>query len=260
MDDGDQDYDVPPCGTSAAGWEVGLVCGRIWIPSRQLVVPRSIRKWGNGRETLCSRVRSLSIIMMIGFNFGFSAFLNGAFLGSGQGRPESDPSGGTDLVNVTYTFPVGSIQRDNILTVVVDNMGIHENWNANDEFKAPRGIRGYELLGSGDFTSWKLTGNVDGENTKDIIRGPLHEGGLYVERIGAIFPNYKFTSAWNSSKTDASCSPYVGINKAGIKAYKTKFNLSIDQSTDVTVAFKLDRNPNSNYRARLYVNGWQFGR
>ncbi|KAF8670795.1 Beta-galactosidase, domain 3 [Rhizoctonia solani] len=211
-----------------------------------------------------------------GFNFGFSAFLNGAFLGSGQGRPESDPSGGTDLVNVTYTFPVGSIQRDNILTVVVDNMGIHENWNANDEFKvgfyiyqlllalirfkAPRGIRGYELLGSGDFTSWKLTGNVDGENTKDIIRGPLHEGGLYVERIGAIFPNYKFTSAWNSSKTDASCSPYVGINKAGIKAYKTKFNLSIDQSTDVTVAFKLDRNPNSNYRARLYVNGWQFGR
>ncbi|CAE6491515.1 unnamed protein product, partial [Rhizoctonia solani] len=195
-----------------------------------------------------------------GFNFGFSAFLNGAFLGSGQGRPESDPSGGTDLVNVTYTFPVGSIGRDNILTVVVDNMGIHENWNANDEFKAPRGIRGYELLGSGDFTSWKLTGNVDGENTKDIIRGPLHEGGLYVERIGAIFPNYKFTSAWNSSKTDASCSPYVGINKAGIKAYKTKFNLSIDQSTDVTVAFKLDRNPNSNYRARLYVNGWQFGR
>ncbi|QRW20547.1 glycoside hydrolase family 35 protein [Rhizoctonia solani] len=166
-----------------------------------------------------------------GFNFGFSAFLNGAFLGSGQGRPESDPSGGTDLVNVTYTFPVGSIERDNILTVVVDNMGIHENWNANDEFKAPRGIRGYELLGSGDFTSWKLTGNVDGENTKDIIRGPLHEGGLYVERIGAIFPNYKFTSAWNSSKTDASCSPYVGINKAGIKAYKTKFNLSIDQST-----------------------------
>ncbi|KAF8751739.1 Beta-galactosidase, domain 3 [Rhizoctonia solani] len=166
-----------------------------------------------------------------GFNFGFSAFLNGAFLGSGQGRPESDPSGGTDLVNVTYTFPVGSIQRDNILTVVVDNMG------------SPR-YPWLRTARSGDFTSWKLTGNVDGENTKDIIRGPLHEGGLYVERIGAIFPNYKFTSAWNSSKTDASCSPYVGINKAGIKAYKTKFNLSIDH----------------NYRARLYVNGWQFGR
>ncbi|CAE6436343.1 unnamed protein product [Rhizoctonia solani] len=195
-----------------------------------------------------------------GFNFGFSAFLNGAFLGSGQGRPENDPSGGTDLVNVTYTFPTGAVGRDNVLTVVVDNMGLHEDWNANDEYKAPRGIRGYELLGSGDFTSWKLTGNVDGEDTKDIIRGPLHEGGLYVERIGAIFPNYKFTSAWNSSKTDASCTPFVGITKAGIKAYKTKFNLNIDQSTDVTIAFKLDRDPTTNYRARLYVNGWQFGR
>ncbi|KAH7318896.1 glycoside hydrolase superfamily [Rhizoctonia solani] len=207
-----------------------------------------------------SGATGVKISVQGGFNFGFSAFLNGAFLGSGQGRPENDPSGGTDLVNVTYTFPVGTVGRDNVLTVVVDNMGIHEDWNGNDEFKAPRGIRGYELLGSGDFTSWKLTGNVDGENTKDIIRGPLNEGGLYVERIGAIFPNYKFTSAWNSSKTDASCTPYVGINKAGIKAYKTKFNLSIDQSTDVTIAFKLDRNPSSNYRARLYVNGWQFGR
>ncbi|CAE7133094.1 unnamed protein product, partial [Rhizoctonia solani] len=188
-----------------------------------------------------------------GSNFGFGAFLNGAFLGS-------DPSGGATPTNVTYTFPTGSIGRDNVLTVVVDNMGSNEDWNADDDYKEPRGIRGYELLGGGDFTSWKLTGNVDGEDTKDIIRGPLHEGGLYVERIGAIFPNYKFTSAWNSSKADTSCTPFVGINKAGIKAYKTKFNLSIDQATDVTIAFKLDRNPSSNYRSRLYVNGWQFGR
>ncbi|CAE6542312.1 unnamed protein product [Rhizoctonia solani] len=191
-----------------------------------------------------------------GTNFGFSAFLNGAFLGSGPGISNK----GAELVNVTYTFPTGSVGRDNVLTVVVDHMGIYEDWDGDDGYKSPRGIRGYELLGGGDFTSWKLTGNVDGEDTKDIIRGPLHEGGLYVERIGAIFPNYKLTSAWNSSKTDASCTPYVGINKAGVKAYKTKFNLSIDQSTDVTISFKLDRNPSSDYRARLYVNGWQFGR
>lgn len=42
-----------------------------------------------------------------GYNFGFSAFLNGQFLGSGQGRSGSDPAGGIDLVNATYTFPTG---------------------------------------------------------------------------------------------------------------------------------------------------------
>ncbi|KAG9085345.1 hypothetical protein FRC06_003654 [Ceratobasidium sp. 370] len=194
-----------------------------------------------------------------GFNFGYSAFLNGVFLGSGQGRPENDPSGGTELVNATYTFPAGVVGSKNVLTIVVDNMGIHEDWNGNDEYKSPRGVRGYELLGGGDFSSWKLTGNVDGEDIKDIIRGPLNQGGLYVERIGAIYPNYKFTSAWNSSKSDASCTPYAGISKAGIKAYKTKFSLNIDQSTDTTISFKFQNPPNSNYRARLYVNGWQFG-
>ncbi|CAE6538539.1 unnamed protein product [Rhizoctonia solani] len=190
-----------------------------------------------------------------GYNFGFSAFLNGQFLGSGQGRSGSDPAGGIDLVNATYTFPTGLAGKENVITVVVDNMGLDEDWNSRDEFKAPRGIRGYQLIGGGDFSSWKLTGNVDGEETKDIIRGPLNQGGLYVERIGAIYPNYS-TAAWNTS----GCSPFTGINKAGITAYKTKFSLSIDQTTDVPVAFKFERTPTSNYRVMLYVNGWQFGR
>ncbi|KAG8752322.1 hypothetical protein FRC11_008497, partial [Ceratobasidium sp. 423] len=190
-----------------------------------------------------------------GYNFGFSAFLNGQFLGSGQGRSGSDPAGGIDLVNATYTFPAGLVGRENVITVVVDNMGLDEDWNSRDEFKAPRGIRGYELIGGGDFSSWKLTGNVDGEETKDIIRGPLNQGGLYAERIGAIYPSYS-TAAWNTT----GCSPFTGINKAGITAYKTKFSLNIDQTTDVPVAFKFERTPTSNYRVMLYVNGWQFGR
>ncbi|KAG8783246.1 hypothetical protein FRC12_019925 [Ceratobasidium sp. 428] len=206
-----------------------------------------------------SKATGVKLSVQGGFNFGFSAFLNGVFLGSGGGRPENDPSGGTDHANVTYTFPTGLVGAKNVLTVVVDNMGIHEDWNANDEYKSPRGIRGYELVGGGDFSSWKLTGNVDGEDMKDTIRGPLSQGGLYVERIGAIYPNYRFTSTWNSSRFDASCTPYVGLSKAGIKAYKTSFSLNIDSSTDTTISFKFQNPAGSNYRSRLYVNGWQFG-
>ncbi|CAE6442843.1 unnamed protein product [Rhizoctonia solani] len=200
------------------------------------------------RGRFSSQATGIKLILQGGSYFGYSAFLNGVFLGSGQSS--------SDIIEANYTFPTGIVGSDNVITVVLDNTGIdEENWEGKS--KAPRGIRGYELIGGGDFDSWKLTGNVDGEETQDIIRGPLNQGGLYVERIGAIFPNYTFTDIW---KSNISCTPFVGINKAGIVAYKTKFSLNITETTDLTVSFKFTRTPTSNYRSMLYVNGWQFGR
>ncbi|KAG8722514.1 hypothetical protein FRC08_001028 [Ceratobasidium sp. 394] len=203
------------------------------------------------RGRFSGKATGVRLVVQGGSYFGYSAFLNGAFLGSGQSS--------SDIIEANYTFPVSVVGTNNVLTVVMDNTGIdEENWEGKS--KAPRGIRGYELLGGGDFSSWKLIGNVDGEDTKDIIRGPLNQGGLYAERISALYPTYNFTSAWNSSSTDTSCTPFAGINKAGIKAYKTKFSLNVNETTDLTVSFKFTRTPSSNYRAMLYVNGWQFGR
>ncbi|KAG9090402.1 hypothetical protein FS749_000548 [Ceratobasidium sp. UAMH 11750] len=203
------------------------------------------------RGRFSGKATGVRLVVQGGSYFGYSAFLNDAFLGSGQSS--------SDIIEANYTFPVNVVGTDNVLTVVMDNTGIdEENWEGKS--KAPRGIRGYELLGGGDFSSWKLIGNVDGEDTKDIIRGPLNQGGFYAERIGALYPTYNFTSAWNSSSTDASCTPFAGINKAGIKAYKTKFSLNVNETTDLTVSFRFTRTPSSNYRAMLYVNGWQFGR
>ena len=53
--------------------------------------------------------------------------------------------------------------------------------------QSPRGVRGYELLGSGDidFDYWKVQGNFGGEDAPDNVRGPLNEGGLFVERQGS---------------------------------------------------------------------------
>ena len=50
----------------------------------------------------------------------------------------------------------------------------------------PRGVRGYELLGGDDFDFWKVQGNLGGESGPDNVRGPLNEGGLFVERIGKL--------------------------------------------------------------------------
>ncbi|KAG9078085.1 hypothetical protein FRC06_008540, partial [Ceratobasidium sp. 370] len=187
--------------------------------------------------------------------FAYSVFLNGVFLQANEAW------GDRDHVTTDVWFPSELVKTDgkNIVTVVVDNMGLDDDWPLQENFKIPRGLRGYELYGGGDFTSWRLTGNVEGEDTTDIIRGPLNTGGLYVERIGAIYPDYQFTSAWNSSKTDPSCTPFAGIGKVGIEAYKTKFSLNIDQATDAAIAFRFERTT-SRYRVMLYVNGWQFGR
>ncbi|CCO33330.1 hypothetical protein BN14_07405 [Rhizoctonia solani AG-1 IB] len=200
------------------------------------------------RGRFSSQATGVRLVVQGGSYFGYSAFINGVFLGSGQSS--------SDIVKANYTFPASVVGSDNVVTVVLDNTGIdEENWEGKS--KAPRGIRGYELIGGGDFNSWKIIGNVDGEETQDIVRGPLNQGGLYVERIGAIFPNYTFTDTWNSS---TSCTPFAGINKAGIVAYKTKFSLNITETTDFTISFKFTRTPTSNYRSMLYVNGWQFGR
>ena len=89
------------------------------------------------------------------------------------------------MTNDTWTFnPADLNDGDNVVTVVVDPTGLEEDYDGNDSFKTPRGIRGYQLLGGVDFDHWKVQGNLGGEDVVDKVRGPLNEGGLFVERQG----------------------------------------------------------------------------
>jgi hypothetical protein len=126
----------------------------------------------------------------------------------------------------------------------------------NDEHKTPRGIRGYKLVSpSGqDFTTWKVAGNVGGENAPDTVRGPYNEGGWWYERVGAHLPGYD-ASSWIQS-----CSPFQGLTKPGVTAYRTKFDLNFPAGSDVPLSFDLALDSTNPYRALIYVNGWQFGR
>ena len=153
--------------------------------------------------------------MISGNAFGFSAFLNGHHIGSDQG------ANGADLVNASLVFPPDVVTNGtNVLTIVHDSAGVwismllgflnifiksglSQDWNADDEYKVcqtiplelclivpsvhqtPRGIRKFILQGDGQFETWKLIGNLGGEDFPDKVRGPLNEGGLWLERIGA---------------------------------------------------------------------------
>lgn len=137
--------------------------------------------------------------------------------------------------------------------------------------KNPRGIRGYTLLGGGDFTTWKLAGNLGGEDYPDKVRGGLNEGGFWAERSGpstvrlarhparltvssgAILPGFN-DGSWKAS------SPLDGITKPGVQVYRTKFNLDVPAGIDAPLALKFTQTLGSNYRSVIYVNGWNVSR
>ncbi|KIJ24287.1 glycoside hydrolase family 35 protein [Sphaerobolus stellatus SS14] len=179
-----------------------------------------------------------------GFNFGYSAWINSHFLFSNNGTNQYSANGGTNQVNDTLTFPAGSLTSgDNILTVVLDPTGLEEDFDGQDEHKTPRGIRGYELLGGGDFDSWKIIGNFGGESAPDKVRAHL--------------PGFS-TKGWSSG---ASCNPLTtGLSAAGIKAFRTSFNLNLPVGSDIPVALNFTRIPSSRHRSAIFINGWQFGR
>lgn len=79
--------------------------------------------------------------------------------------------------------------------------------------KNPRGILDYSLTGhnASDIT-WKVTGNLGGEDYVDRTRGPLNEGGLYAERQGWHLPK-------PPAEKFASGNPLVGIQRAGVAFY-----------------------------------------
>ncbi|KAJ5613996.1 hypothetical protein N7528_007650 [Penicillium herquei] len=182
--------------------------------------------------------------------FGASIWLNETYLGSWTGE------GATDVYNVTYSLPTLTSGKTYVFTVVVDNMGLDEDWTVGSEYmKDPRGIMYYTLSGrEADAITWKLTGNLGGEDYLDLVRGPLNEGGLYAERQGYHQPDPP-SSSWKTS------SPYTGLSKPGIGFYTTSFDLNLPEGYDIPLYINLKNSTTlTNYRVQLYVNGYQYGK
>lgn len=194
-----------------------------------------------------------------GSAFGMSAWLNGTYLGSWAGY-DAGING-----NNTFTIPNLVAGRSYVITILIDNMGLDENWTVGTEtMKNPRGILDYTLSGRNQSAiSWKLTGNLGGEDYRDHIRGPLNEGGLYAERQGYHLPGAPITS-WQTSPLG----PMSGISAPGVAFYSTTFDLAIPASYDIPISVSFANTTtgaatNSSataYRAQIYVNGYQFGK
>ncbi|KAE9405356.1 glycoside hydrolase family 35 protein [Gymnopus androsaceus JB14] len=108
-----------------------------------------------GRFNATGEETAVNLTVQYGFAGGYSAWLNGIFLGSSQGNST------VSLSTNVWTFPDGALiaGAENVVVVIQANGG-----------KEPRGIRGYALVGGNStFSSWTLQGN---------------------QRIGAHLPGY----------------------------------------------------------------------
>lgn len=187
-----------------------------------------------------------------GTAFGSSVWLDDGWIGS-MGDDGSSNS------NWTYRLPTLTNGKPHVFTVVIDNMGLDEDWTVGSEtMKNPRGILNYEFPEGKSYNatpiSWKLTGNLGGEGYIDKVRGPLNEGGLYAERQGFHQPEPP-SSNWESS------SPFQGLSTPGIGFYSTSFYLDIPSGWDVPLYFTfMNASSSPAYRVQLYVNGYQFGK
>ncbi|KAI5890378.1 glycoside hydrolase family 35 protein [Schizophyllum commune H4-8] len=192
----------------------------------------------------------VTLSVMGGFAFGYTAWLNGVYLGSGQGNSTVAES------NSTWSIPDNTLKagEDNVLVVLQDHMGISET--SSNGGKEPRGIRGYGFRGANTtFTRWALQGNLGGAaDALDTFRGYLNEGGLYAERIGAHLPGFP-DDDW------AKGDPVDGVSKAGVNFYRTQFDWDLPDGFDVPIRLVFEpTDVTSKYRAQVYLNGWQVGK
>ncbi|KAK3720145.1 hypothetical protein LTR37_003969 [Vermiconidia calcicola] len=193
-----------------------------------------------------------------GSAFGSSVWIGDTYVGSWAGNDAA--ANGND----TYTLPNLQSGTEYVITVVVDQQGMDENYVVGEnEMKSPRGILRYRLSGhAATDVSWKITGNLHGEDYEDKTRGPLNEGGLYAERQGYHLPGAPIDS-WSSSG-----GPTEGISSAGIAFYGAELELDLPAGWDVPLSFTFTNATSADalgssasaYHVQLYVNGFQYGK
>jgi beta-galactosidase GanA len=199
--------------------------------------------WYRGRFTAAGTETGVALSATTGRAGIYSAWLNGTFLGS-----SGDPTH-------RFDFPAGSVRSgaENVLAVLVENMGHNEDFNADDSHKQPRGLTAASILGSTAQLGWRIQGTLGGELLVDPVRGPFNLGGQFGERTGYFLPGYPDRSWQPVTLPHPDTTP-------GTSWYRTTFELHLPPGQDVPVGLRFTDDPARHYRALIYLNGWQIGR
>ncbi|KAL1304118.1 hypothetical protein AAFC00_000549 [Neodothiora populina] len=199
---------------------------------------------------------SANITAQNGLASGWSAWLNGKFVGGSPGNASLSPT--WRLLNFTG---VTLYNTSNVLTIVTDYTGHDETSTGPSGGENPRGLLGAVLYGPANarqqFAAWKIQGNAGGNSNIDPVRGPMNEGGIYGERVGWHLPNF---SPSNESSQWTTSSPSQGLNASGINWYLTSFDLSLPSNLDVPLGLELGATEGTIASIQIYMNGYQYGK
>jgi beta-galactosidase GanA len=153
----------------------------------------------------------------------------------------------------TFTVPGGvATSGEHVLAVMVRDDGHNEDGGVNDAQKEGRGL----ISVTTDPTAGPITWKIQGATGGDPVRGPLNNGGLYGERNGWYLPGFPDT-AWQRATL-----PAAGA-RPGTSWYRTTFRLDVpavdDASLGITIGDPATPHGTGDYRALLFVNGWNMG-
>jgi hypothetical protein len=188
------------------------------------------------------------------------AWLDGVYLGqdvlaTGVASP---PTSGT----VTFAIPralQGSGRHE--LSVMVRDDSHNEDGGVSDAHKEGRGLIAVTFADASGATdavpvSWRIRGNLGGEQVPDSARGINNDGGLYGERHGWQEPGFP-DGAWSRTTL-----PQAGA-APGTTWYRTRFRLDVpredDASLGITIGDPSVPRSGGDYRALIFVNGWNMG-
>jgi Beta-galactosidase, domain 2/Beta-galactosidase jelly roll domain/Beta-galactosidase, domain 3 len=206
-----------------------------------------------------------------GTGFGWSAWVNGKFVGGNTGEIETAPGKsrkedvvkGITFETLNFLYALGNVTSGNrnVFTVLIDYHGHDQTSVGPAGAENPRGILGAKLLGSSkngtgnpEWLVWRMIGNAGAglgqKNNLDLVRGPMNEGGLFGERMGWHLPGFD-DSSWKSEGP-----VNMGLKKAGVHFYRTTFSLDIKEDLDVPLGIEISTARGTVARVQIFVNGY----
>jgi beta-galactosidase GanA len=206
--------------------------------------------WYRGHFTATGGETGLALTAGTGRAGAWQVWVNGTQLGTVR----TGTATGNQNSSATLGLPPGVLKAgsDNVVSVLVRNMGHNEDGGKNDAHKAPRGLLSAALVGSDAPLSWRIQGVRGGETLADPVRGPQNNGGLYGERAGWTLPGFRDERWEGVSLPHRESAP-------GISWYRTRVRLDLPRDQDVPVGLRFADDPARHYRVLIFVNGWNVG-
>jgi beta-galactosidase GanA len=216
--------------------------------------------WYRGRFTGTHDAERVRLYYGAGGSGMVQVFLDGKLVGQdelpgGLPRPITTGAASFDLP------PEAKTPGEHVIAIMVRNNGHNWDLDADDFHKEARGLVSVSVekqagRSFGVPIAWKIQGRRGGEDLADPVRGVANNGGLYGERVGWHLPGF------DDRRWQAATLPITSA-KPGTTWYRTSFDLAVPKGQDATIGVQfgdpgVPRSP-VDYRAILFVNGWNMG-